>query len=304
MTVYYTLEKKPMLGELMLYAYAMLEDRGAWNEEKRHQAYLLACVIEMSISYFLFTDDIQDDGKIRCGKVCWHLLPDVGTLAMNDACLLRSFIQELLLQNFSEPMFFKIMEVLNKTYFSTAMGQHMDLSLERDRNFDNFIMKCYCEVNEMKMAFPVLEMPIIVALILSNKATKESMQQIHNICVDIGILFQIQNDITDFYNWEGLIKSSTDIQKGKCSWLAVKALELSNEDQRRIFKECYGSWDPTHVHKIRELYEELKLPQIFVQEKEARYKIFFKKINELPPGCVPDVNFYQKLFKLIEKFEI
>ncbi|CAK1584576.1 unnamed protein product [Parnassius mnemosyne] len=114
MTVYYTLEKKPMLGELMLYAYAMLEDRGAWNEEKRHQAYLLACVIEMSISYFLFTDDIQDDGKIRCGKVCWHLLPDVGTLAMNDACLLRSFIQELLLQNFSEPMFFKIMEVLNK----------------------------------------------------------------------------------------------------------------------------------------------------------------------------------------------
>ncbi|CAG5055687.1 unnamed protein product [Parnassius apollo] len=304
MTEYYTLEKKPMLGELMLYAYAMLEDNEVWKEEKRHQAYLLASVIEMGASYFLFTDDIQDDGKTRCGKVCWHLLPNVGTLAINDACMLRSFIQEILQQNFPEPLFYKITKFVNKIFFIAATGQHVDITLARDRNFDNFTMKCYCKMSEMKTAFPFIEVPIIFALILSNKATEESMQQIHNICVDMGVLIQIQNDITDFYDYEGLTKSSTDIQKGKCSWLAVKALELSNEDQRCIFEECYGSWDPTHVHKIRELYKELKLPQLLVQEKEARYETFFRKINELPPVCVPDVNFYQKLFKLIKNTRI
>jgi farnesyl diphosphate synthase len=35
-------------------------------------------------------------------------------------------------------------------------------------------------------------------------------------------------------------KVGTDIQDGKCSWLAVVAMQRASEDQKKVMLECYG----------------------------------------------------------------
>ena len=77
----------------------------------------------------------------------------------------------------------------------------------------------------------------------------------------------------------------TDIEDFKCSWLVVKALELCNEEQKKLlhvnmpcfrihhcfllfckkllifmfFQEAYGKPDPENVAKVKALYKELDI---------------------------------------------
>ncbi|KVI10444.1 Polyprenyl synthetase, partial [Cynara cardunculus var. scolymus] len=51
----------------------------------------------------------------------------------------------------------------------------------------------------------------------------------------------------------------TDIEDFKCSWLVVKALELANEEQKKLLHEKYGRKDPASVAKVKELYYTLNL---------------------------------------------
>ncbi|KAL2990497.1 hypothetical protein AAZX31_11G205800 [Glycine max] len=54
-------------------------------------------------------------------------------------------------------------------------------------------------------------------------------------------------------------KIGTDIEDFKCSWLIAKALELSNEQQKKVVQENYGKPDPENVAKVKALYNELNL---------------------------------------------
>ncbi|XP_045537599.1 farnesyl pyrophosphate synthase [Papilio machaon] len=305
MAGYYALAEKPILAELFLYTYEMLEELKNYDEVKKRQAYALACVMEMGTSYFLIIDDMEDDSKIRRGKVCWHLLPDTGPLSWNDACMLRSFIHEFIQLNFSQTACLKIIAYVNQIYLLSAAGQYHDISTSEKQNYKNFTMDQYKKIAELKAALPAIKAPIILALILANKDTNEVKQQVHDVCNDIGVLIQIKNDLMDMYRSnDSDLKSSTDIQKGRCSWLAVKALEMCNIEQQRIFQENYGKCDESCVQKIQELYNTLQLQQIYEVEKQRKHENFLRKINELPPNAIPSADIYKKLVSLIEKFKL
>ncbi|KAG5066853.1 hypothetical protein JHK86_010584 [Glycine max] len=102
---------------------------------------------------------------------------------------------------------------------------------------------------------------------------------VKNILVEMGTYFQIGTDIEDF----------------KCSWLIVKALELSNEQQKKVLQENYGKLDPENVAKVKALYNELNL-----QEYESgSYAKVVSSIEAHPSKEVQDVlkSFLAKIYK-------
>ncbi|GJZ52758.1 chrysanthemyl diphosphate synthase [Tanacetum coccineum] len=68
------------------------------------------------------------------------------------------------------------------------------------------------------------------------------------------------NDYLDTFDDPDVFgKTRTDIEECKCSWLITEALELANEEQKKILRENYGIKDPAKVAKVKELYHSLDL---------------------------------------------
>lgn len=62
----------------------------------------------------------------------------------------------------------------------------------------------------------------------------------------------------------------------------MNALNRCSDKLRKVFKVCYGSKEPAHVERIKQLYVELKIPQLFKQEENEIYNFIIQKINGLP----------------------
>lgn len=66
-------------------------------------------------------------------------------------------------------------------------------------------------------------------------------EDMNDICCELGHFYQVQNDFLDCFSDSGILKKpGTDIEDGKCTWLAVKALENGTNEQKHLMYKCYG----------------------------------------------------------------
>ncbi|XP_075102608.1 farnesyl pyrophosphate synthase-like [Nicotiana tabacum] len=88
----------------------------------------------------------------------------------------------------------------------------------------------------------------------------------------------------------------TDIQ---CSWLVVKALEVCNEEQKKLLYENYGKDDPECIAKIKALYNDLKLEEVFLEYEKKSYEKLTSSIAAHPSKAVQAVlhSFLGKIYK-------
>ena len=244
--------------------------------------YLGWCV-EMLQSFYLITDDIMDNSSTRRGQPCWHKVEDVGLIAINDAALIESAIYAILKQHFSHlDCYVDLMELFHEITFITNCGQAMDMLISRN-TITEFTMETYKTIAANKTAYYTFCLPFALALHFAGIKHGEVFQQSKSILRDIGILFQIQDDMIDcFGDPEVSGKIGTDIEDGKCTWLAAECIQRANAAQKAIMVECYGHNDPAKVERVKKLYNDLDLPTIYNSFKEESYKNITKQIEQIP----------------------
>merc|ERR1712150_138981 len=121
-------------------------------------------------------------------------------------------------------------------------------------------------------------------------------QKSNDVCMRLGEYFQIQDDVLDaFAPPEVLGKIGTDIEDAKCSWLVCKALELVKDkpEQTQILMDHYGKHDAEGVAKVKELYRDLKLEEIYHAYEEEQKKVCDELIATIEPES------FQELFKFL-----
>ena len=89
------------------------------------------------------------------------------------------------------------------------------------------------------------------------------------ILIKMGVYFQAQDDYLDCYGTpEQIGKIGTDIESKKCGWLVVQALERASPAQRKVLEENYAQKDDAKVAKVKAVYAELGLEQVFKDYEE------------------------------------
>nr|CAH7744755.1 unnamed protein product [Callosobruchus chinensis] len=219
-------------------------------------------------SYFLIIDDVMDKSELRRGQPCWYKQEGVGIAAINDALLVESSIYTLLRKYFSEKECYRfITELFHEITTKTIMGQSLDMmsnNPDGTPRLDLFTMNRSSAIVKYKTAY---------------------------------YTFQLPDDFFDCYgDPEVTGKKGTDIKEGKCSWLAVVALQRATPAQRKIMEEHYGKDDEKSIQMVKDLYQELNLPHIYATYEEESYNRIRTHIQQISKGLP-----HELFFKLLKK---
>lgn len=244
-------------------------------------------MVELLQAHFLVHDDIMDNSTTRRGRPCWYKQPDIGLIAVNDGTMLLSSIFMLLKGQFrSHPAYIEMVELFHESTFQTLLGQLCDLTTapEEPVDLEKFSMERYFCIVKYKTAYYSFYLPVALALYYLQRATPENLRQARQVLLRMGEYFQIQDDYLDVFGHPDIMgKVGTDIQDNKCSWVINEALGRCSGPQRRILDDCYGQKDHIAETKVKAVFDELGLEQVY-RELEQEYvkelKSMIDAVNE------------------------
>ncbi|KAL9123383.1 MAG: hypothetical protein Q9187_000065 [Circinaria calcarea] len=270
-----------------------------------HAVSTLGWLTELLQAFFLVSDDIMDSSHTRRGQPCWYRVSEVGMIAINDAFMLESSIYVLLKRHFREhPAYIDIVELFHETSLQTEIGQTCDLLTAPEDVVDlsNFSMDKFQFIVIHKTAYYSFYLPVALALHYLQRATPSNLKQARDILIPLGEYFQAQDDFLDVYGSPEMIgKIGTDIQDNKCSWVINQALQRASTSQRKTLDENYGRKDDQKEAKVKEVFADLKLEEIYRDYEEKRVaeiRAMIDKVDE-SEGLIKEVfeSFLKKIYK-------
>nr|AJC52329.1 farnesyl diphosphate synthase 2 [Taraxacum brevicorniculatum] len=283
-------------------SYKLLKGEEELTEDEVFLACALGWCIEWLQAYFLVLDDIMDESHTRRGQPCWFRLPKVGMIAVNDGVVLRNHIPRILKKHFrSKSYYVDLLDLFNEVEFQTASGQMIDLitTLVGEKDLSKYSLSIHRRIVQYKTAYYSFYIPVACALLMFGENLDDHVQ-VKDVLVEMGTYFQVQDDYLDCFGAPEVIgKIGTDIEDFKCSWLVVKALELANEEQKKLLNENYGRKDPASVAKVKELYHTLNLQGVFEDYENKTHEKLVKSIETHPSNAVQAVlkSFLGKIYK-------
>ncbi|XP_011175170.1 farnesyl pyrophosphate synthase [Solenopsis invicta] len=287
----------------LIYAYKSLVSKDQLTEDNIRLVRILAWCVELMQASLIVIEDIQNQSLLRRGQPCWYRCNDIDKAAINDYILLQNTIYYILQKYFKDKeCYVSLVETFQEALFMTVMGQYLDFfstELSKRPNLDLFTMDRYSSIVEYKESHYSVILPVVVAMHLAGIKDLNMFKQANVILLDIGHLFQVQIDYLNCFGDSDVYgKDSTDIQKGKCTWLIVAALLRATSEQRKVLKECYGILDPQKIKRVKQIFIDLDLPNAYNMYKEHMYNVINGRIEqiscELPHSLF--LNLLEKLY--------
>ena len=195
-----------------------------------------ALAVEVFHNFSLIHDDIMDAAPLRRGHKTVHEKWDLNTgILSGDAMLIMAY---QLFENYQPETFHKLAIVFSKTALEVCEGQQYDIDFETR---DEVSILEYLKMIEYKTAVLVgaaMKMGAIIA-----GASKGDQDRCYEFGKNLGIAFQLQDDYLDaFGNPETFGKQvGGDIIENKKTYLYLKALEFSSEDDQQQLKQLFSS---------------------------------------------------------------
>ncbi|XP_039306136.1 farnesyl pyrophosphate synthase isoform X1 [Solenopsis invicta] len=268
----------------LIYAYKLIASNEQQTQDNIYLVRILAWCLEMAMAYLVMIDDIMDRSLFRRGQPCWYRHDDIGLMAINDGLLVESTVYYLIRKYFKgKECYDNLVETFQQVIFKILIGQFLDMSSTfKKSNLDQFTMNQYNSIAKWK-GYGTLFVPTVLAMHFAGTKDSEIFKQSETILSELIIpLYQIQDDYLGcFGDFEVLGKDGTDIEEGKCTWLIVKALERVTPEQRKILEECYGVSDPEKVKRVKQLYIDLDLQNVFFKYEEEMYNIIKAQIEQI-----------------------
>jgi geranylgeranyl diphosphate synthase type II len=204
-----------------------------------------ALAVEVFHNFSLIHDDIMDDAPLRRGQQTVHEKWDLNTgILSGDAMLIMAY---QLFENYPPETFQNLLTLFSKTALEVCEGQQYDVDFET-RNAVSIAE--YLKMIEYKTAVLVAAAMKMGAIIAG--ASEDDQNRCYEFGKNLGIAFQLQDDYLDaFGNPETFGKQvGGDIIENKKTYLFLKALEFSSENDRQKLRHLFNATNTDSKTKI------------------------------------------------------
>ncbi len=233
-------------------------------------ALAVAFAVELFHNFSLVHDDIMDKAALRRGKPAVHTKWDINTgILSGDMILIEAYDQ---LSSYPADTCKDLFQLFSKTAKEVCIGQQMDIDFETAQEVEIYD---YIEMITLKTSVLLacsLQMGAIVA-----GASKADQDHIYNFGKNLGIAFQVQDDVLDTFGKEASVgkRIGGDIIQNKKTYLYLKALELCEADQKEKLLQLYQNNNPSsEEEKIQTVQEIFKgcYVKTYADELKANYR--------------------------------
>lgn len=209
-----------------------------------------AIAIELFHNFTLIHDDIMDNAPIRRGKETVYRKWDANIAILSGDTLFALAYQYAMQADNS--ILKNILEVFNQTAIEVCEGQQFDLNYETDSavSADDYI-------NMIRLKTGVLFGASLKIGALIGGASCDDANLIYDFGVNIGLGFQLKDDLLDTFGNEGIFgkKTGGDITSNKKTILYILALEKANKIDGDKLRHLYQESDISDEQKIEQVKE-------------------------------------------------
>ncbi len=238
-----------------------------------------AVAAEIFHNFTLVHDDIMDQAPLRRGmETVYHKWNSDIALLSGDTMLIKAFQYVLATK---KEYSYEVFAELCKVALEVCEGQQFDLNFETQ---DNVSLESYLEMIRLKTAVllgSVLKIGAIVA-----KADAKNQKAIYDFGINLGLAFQLQDDIFDCYGDVKVFGKMTggDISDNKKTYLYLKALELASEEDKNVLKQLFAmpkGRDENKIQTVLNIYDKYNVKNIVTELMTKYYQDSLQNLDDI-----------------------
>jgi geranylgeranyl diphosphate synthase type II len=246
-------------------------------DKKIKKATNAAIAVELFHNFSLIHDDIMDEAPLRRGKKTVHHKwnNNVGILS-GDALLIIGY-QHLV--KYKPELAIQLIDIFNQTALEVCEGQQYDMDFE---TMENVSIKSYLKMIKYKTAV-LLGASLKMGAIIGG-ATITDAEKLYDFGVNLGIAFQLQDDLLDVYADQNKFGKQVggDIIANKKTYLLLKAIKDADVIQKKVILNLLNENDnEKKINGIKLIYAQLDIKRKTEKAIKKYYKKALKSFNDI-----------------------
>ncbi len=239
-----------------------------------------AISLEMFHNFTLIHDDIMDKAPIRRGVETVYKKWDQNIAILSGDTLFALAYEKLLA--YKNDNLVDLIHLLNETAIGVCEGQQMDMNFETQKNVT---IEEYIEMIRLKTA--VLIGACLKAGAIVAKANDEYRTKIYDYGVNVGLAFQLMDDMLDVYGDEVKFgkKPGGDIRENKKTFLYLKALEMASLEDKEKLLHLFSNNNLDQnkkYYEVRAIFDKYQIQNFTQKVMNDYYQSALKILEELP----------------------
>ncbi|GBU08769.1 geranyltranstransferase [Bacteroidales bacterium] len=235
---------------------------------------------EIFHNFTLMHDDLMDKADKRRGEDSVHKRWNENTAILSGDAMLILAYQHI--ASCPEVYLKELMDLFSSTAAEICEGQQLDLE------FESRLEVCQEEYMEMiRLKTAVLLGASLKTGAIIGGASKQDAQLISEFGVNIGLAFQIMDDLLDVYGDPKLFGKNKggDIVANKKTFFLLKALEMADSKTKECLKQWLKNTNQEHkedkINAITAIYDDIgikkmaedKIKSLYLQARNSLAKI-------------------------------
>ena len=225
---------------------------------------------EILHNFTLMHDDVMDKADLRRGQATVHKKWNENTAILSgDAMLILAYI--FMTKSVTENLR-PLLDLFSQTAIQICEGQQYDMEFEQRLDVSE---QEYIEMIRLKTA--VLLGACLKSGAIIGGADEKDSQNLYDFGINLGIAFQIKDDLLDVYGNPDVFgkKTGGDILCNKKTFLLINALNRSDKtDKEELLKWLACENKPREkIVAVRDLYDKMDIPE----KVNAMIHLFYEK---------------------------